>query len=881
MSYSNPATDHARLIYYRIGIALATALCVGWLALGGVLKPVDLLIYDWGQRLADRSPAEELVVVGIDDASISQLGRWPWSREYHAKLLEILHQAQVKAVALDIIFSEPDLSDPQADARLAEAILAAGNVFLPVYISQGLRSGQLIEALPIPEFAAGAAGLGHVHYENDSDGVCRSVFLKEGVGDPHWQHLAVSMAAHLGKLDPQYLPGERLNGEPAADLLNVQRDYRNLLAFLGRDKRYTSVSYIDILSGKVPDALLKDKIILVGATATGLGDRVVTPTSSDDFILNGVELNATIYQSLTENRFIRAMPELQHGLIAAFISLVLALSGAFLAPRSLMIFLFAGVGISNVAALGVLNIWNFWFPPTAISLGFLLSYLLWSLRRLQQALGYFRRELRQLAKERSLLQRPENIDGLYSGLAFLSPILGLKGWLVRGDRGTENSGGETAPQSSLVEPLLNRWTTQAGCSSIRFRCGEELYSLFLFWPERPDRGLSDVELETLNALVAPYTGATLADLPKAPEAITGAIVQLNRANESFREVSHFAQHSLARMADGVAITDRSGRVLFENEVFRKLLGISADHPAVQILELLQGLTPVMEESWRERLSALYLEGAAIQCEAVNFEQRHVLCQAHTLSSDSNEQFVIFVVTDISVLKEYQRARDETLNFLSHDLRSPMVSILALIELSRNRGMEGESVELLAEIESYANKNLKFADNFLQYARAEASETIDFELTDMHAVLGNALDEVFRQAESRDIRLEQAFCDEDVWVMGQSDLLERAVTNLLTNAIKFSNPQGVVTVGLEVDGEFAVCSVKDQGIGIPESELGSVFQRFQRASQRSKEKRSGTGLGLRFVDLVVRRHKGQISVESRPGEGTQFSIRLRRTEIGPG
>ena len=225
------------------------------------------------------------------------------------------------------------------------------------------------------------------------------------------------------------------------------------------------------------------------------------------------------------------------------------------------------------------------------------------------------------------------------------------------------------------------------------------------------------------------------------------------------------------------------------------------------------------------------------------------------------------------MKEYERARDETLNFLSHDLRSPLVSILAIIELARNRKWKENPDAMLDEIEKYADKNLKVADNFLHYARAEASNEVNFELTDLHRVVSGAIDEVFRQAEFRGITFHQAICDEDIWIMGQGDLLERAVTNLLSNAIKFSQPESTIFIELKVENGRAICQVRDQGVGITAEDIKNIFERFKRASSGAAKERLGAGLGLRFVDVVMRRHKGSIAVTSEPGQGATFTISL--------
>ena len=862
-----------RVNFPRLGVAAIIVLCIAGLSSSGWLKPFDLLLYDWGQKLANRPASENVLIIGIDDASLAEIGRWPWSRDYHARLLEKLHRASPKAIVLDIIFAEPDLQNPQSDQQLADTIGNAGNIFLPVYISQSLNDKQLLEVSPISQFASRAAGLGHVHYENDEDGVCRSVYLKEGLGEPSWPHIAVEVAAFLGQINLDQLPGERRLEQITLNTLKVQRDYRNQIPFSGANQRFVSVSYVDVLNGKISDDLIKNKVIFVGATAAGLGDRVVTPTSSEEVTLNGVELNATIYQALVQHQFIHVISTKGYWLFTLLASLSITLISAFLAPRALMLFLLLGIGVTNASALAALNTLGFWIPPTGVSIAFLLSYLLWSLLRLQQALAYFRRELKQLAQEKSIIEQPQNSVGLYSGLEFLSSIIPLKGWLVKSAAGEVKSQGEVSSTAVVEEPRLHIWKHSGSISSIQIECEDKPYNLYLFWEKGSGQMLSEAELGMLAALIAPFMGRAPTDLPTAPEAITAAILQLNQANSSFREVSHFAQHSLASMVDGVAITDKSGRLLFENEVFKKLVGISDQHFSGQILELLERLTLVMDESWQQELVAFYKTGKPVQSEAVNFEQRHLLCQAHTLSGDSDEQFVIFVLTDISILKEYERARDETLNFLSHDLRSPLVSILAIIELARNRKWKENPDAMLDEIEKYADKNLKVADNFLHYARAEASNEVNFELTDLHRVVSGAIDEVFRQAEFRGITFHQAICDEDIWIMGQGDLLERAVTNLLSNAIKFSQPESTIFIELKVENGRAICQVRDQGVGITAEDIKNIFERFKRASSGAAKERLGAGLGLRFVDVVMRRHKGSIAVTSEPGQGATFTISL--------
>ncbi len=156
----------------------------------GVFSRVDNLLYDLGQKLQRQPVPADVVIVAVDEDSLSRIGRWPWSRKIHADLINRLKQEGVAVVGLDIIFSEPDLKDKDADRILSDAIRQAKNVVLPVLIESTRTNGQVIESLPLPIYAESAADLGRVHVVLDEDGIARSIYLFEGIGAPVWQHFA-------------------------------------------------------------------------------------------------------------------------------------------------------------------------------------------------------------------------------------------------------------------------------------------------------------------------------------------------------------------------------------------------------------------------------------------------------------------------------------------------------------------------------------------------------------------------------------------------------------------------------------------------------------------------------------------------------------------
>ena len=116
-------------------------------------------------------------------------------------------------------------------------------------------------------------------------------------------------------------------------------------------------------------------------------------------------------------------------------------------------------------------------------------------------------------------------------------------------------------------------------------------------------------------------------------------------------------------------------------------------------------------------------------------------------------------------------------------------------------------------------------------------------------------------------------DEPVWIEGNGELLERALVNLLGNAIKYSNENTEVTMSVAVMANRVTINVRDQGFGIPEEELRHIFDPFFRSAEPKLAQNRGAGLGLRFVKTVVERHNGEVFVNSVWGAGTTFQLRL--------
>lgn len=226
------------------------------------------------------------------------------------------------------------------------------------------------------------------------------------------------------------------------------------------------------------------------------------------------------------------------------------------------------------------------------------------------------------------------------------------------------------------------------------------------------------------------------------------------------------------------------------------------------------------------------------------------------------------------------AKTEFLTNMSHELRTPMNSILGLTEiLLNNEKIQPEQKELLSVILEAGETLLKILNDILDLAKIEAQGLVldkkDFALK---AMLGNVVKTLKPMAEGKNIALIERLPDEDVIIFGDEVRLARIFTNLLGNAIKYTD-EGNVTLLVQAEKHIRrgyitlFAEIKDTGIGIDEAKLELIFQKFSQADNSTTRKYGGTGLGLSITRELVNTMKGKIGVESKLGEGSRFWIEI--------
>jgi CHASE2 domain-containing sensor protein len=413
-------------------------------------------------------------------------------------------------------------------------------------------------------------------------------------------------------------------------------------------------------------------------------------------------------------------------------------------------------------------------------------------------------------------------------------------------------------------PVLHLWVTPA----------PYLVTLALilpYWGWRRLNAASSYFAAELKALESD-AGMALVSREGAIDRIGGDVVlqQMTLLEEAKRRISdlrQFVDDMLANFPDPVLVANTEGLILTSNaaaKAFSRATGACVD-PGSAIL-------PVLAQISGDAVA--WPPGSTEQAFRGPGPQGRIYELRFTATHDAGERATGWIVhlADITALVSAMRGREEALQLLSHDMRSPQAAIIAL--LNHPEFVEAPQT-MRGRIEAQARRTLEMADAFVRLAKAEAAR-YDFEPVDLAFIVQDATESVWSLAQSGGVKIRTEAEAVEFLVLADRGLMSRALVNILDNAVKFS-PAGTQIVCRLRAGELGgapavVCEIADQAGGMDQDELNDVFTKF--ASGRDAVSGSpGIGLGLALVRTVVTRHNGVVSCESRRGEGTTFRIVL--------
>ena len=371
-----------------LALSLLILMLVTWLTLTGGLRRMDHLVQDTGLRLSERAAHPDIAIIAIDDRSIESIGRWPWRRALHAQLVDQVTAQSPRAIGLDVLFGEEDADYPGDDRLLARALERNGHAVLPVARrGEGTRSSA---DAPLPLLLNAAAQLGHVLMHLDEDGVARGLFALEGPQTAPWPHFSTAMLC----AEEPALASCRGNAAPTNEPWASQN--LQVLRFAQGQPAFTTYSYIDVLKGRLPADALRGKYVIVGATATGLGDMFAAPMIRQAERIPGVEIIAHALNARLMGWHIERPPEawnLAFNLIPVALALLCLVLLGPLAGLISSATLFVITLIASASAPAMVG-WQFAAAPALV--GIACGYPLWSWRRLSAAAHFLQLEMRAL-----------------------------------------------------------------------------------------------------------------------------------------------------------------------------------------------------------------------------------------------------------------------------------------------------------------------------------------------------------------------------------------------------------------------------------------------------------------------------------------------------
>ena len=327
------------------------------------------------------------------------------------------------------------------------------------------------------------------------------------------------------------------------------------------------------------------------------------------------------------------------------------------------------------------------------------------------------------------------------------------------------------------------------------------------------------------------------------------------------------------MREGLLVINQEMRVVASNRAARSLFS-NVEDPigARRLTELTRN--PAIYDAFLDGVRGK--ERAGVKVETYGGERRVFDLRVVPLQSANGKAShgAVGVFFDITRLERLELIRQEFLSNVSHELRTPLTSIIALAETLETGAIDDpeHNRRFLTIIQKNAARMHRLIDDILELSAIEAGNVkVKQEVVQLNSLVEDVVGSLSAAASSHAITL-QNLVPQEAKVFADPHRLVQMLTNLIDNAIKFNREGGVVSIKHE-GGVRDKISVEDTGEGIPAHHLDRLFERFYRVDRARSRELGGTGLGLAIVKHLARAHDGEVTVESRFGEGTSFTIEL--------
>ena len=811
--------------------AASTGILVDWQAPG-----IGRYTRDWLMRARGPLPVpEDIAIVAIDEASMARFGRFPWSRQVIARTIDALAAARPKVIALDILFTAPTTQED--DDNLARSIGRAGNVVVAAQLTDSpVHGGPSRWLQPLPAIERAAASVGHVNAQTEQDGIVRQVAIRLADDNGRSYRAMAVEAVRIADGTPE----EGITDRQDALLLGART--------IRLDTSPPPIAIVPSASTQVTPQVLHGGRVTIdyigpagsfGPVTYSLSDVVAGRVAAEKLRGKYVLIGATA-ASLGERvaspfvRYTDARAD-QHGalmpgveVLANAIHVILS-SRYYTEPSDLAEFL--------------------WGATVA-----LLTLLL-----LEWAQGG-----REVLKQLGVLVGMGVLVVAASYLAFLKLL--------------------------LYPPMV--------ACLVAFTCAGLLGLLrrSLVASARLDSNIEELALSgdllapAGPGIPGPYHWAEGGPVSLSrgwlPKGLEWKARTLSELNARLLDRAKFVNFALRSVEDGLLIADSEGLITFANRSAGAILGVPARGLVGQ--NLTQRLPGSVDS---ETLNRVVAERGHVEREISIRGLRtlqYTLRLAAVSADEKGEGPVLGIVASLSdVTRQYelQQTKNDVISLVSHEMRTPLTAIQGMTELLAAYDVEpGRRREMNLAINDEVKRLTRMITGYLDITRLESGAT-EMRLSPVRAesLLERILILLEPVAAQRQIRLVRNVPADLPPFLADADLLSRAVENLVSNAIKYSADGTAVTLSARAEEEYVAIEVADHGYGIPEADLGRVFDKFYRVPRVQDADVPGTGLGLALVREIAELHHGSISVRSEVGvksevnQGSTFTLRIPRNE----
>jgi two-component system phosphate regulon sensor histidine kinase PhoR len=326
------------------------------------------------------------------------------------------------------------------------------------------------------------------------------------------------------------------------------------------------------------------------------------------------------------------------------------------------------------------------------------------------------------------------------------------------------------------------------------------------------------------------------------------------------------------MVEGVAVVAGDERILYCNAAFEQILelpdGSSQGKKLVEALrqvELVAAVRQVLPGG----------EEVSGEVEVGTVRRRNFSVTAAPVKA-AGANSAVLVLHDITELRRLERVRRDFVANVSHEFKTPLTAIQGFAETLLGGALDDTAnrARFVEIIRDHARRLARLTDDLLKLSRIEAGK-MELELRPIRvqALVNGCVETARFKAEAKGLRIDVHLPDGIPPVRGDGAQLGEVLQNLLDNALQYTLPGGQIDVSASANGQGITFTVADTGIGIPESELERIFERFYRVDAARSREAGGTGLGLAIARHIVDAHGGRLWVESAVGQGSRFHFRI--------